>query len=79
MDNRRMKVIPSPKPLKPWKEALSKEGNTVRLPSLIRIVPSKYSPKASKGPRNKPHCLSTGAKSEAIIKCRSCMWQTVCK
>ena len=83
MDNRRMMgggLIPKPeKEVKPWKQALSKEGHTLRLPSHMQIKPSKYKPKASKGPRNTPHCLNSGVKNDTIVKCRSCLWQGVCK
>jgi hypothetical protein len=83
MDNRRMQgggLLPPPeKEVKPWKQGLSKEGHMLRLPTRMQIKPSKYKPKASKGPRNQPHCLNTSAKNEAIIKCRSCMWQGTCK
>jgi hypothetical protein len=64
---------------KPWKTHRTKDGAIIRLPSNFRVTPSKYNPKMSNGPRNTPHCLNNGFKSEAIIKCRSCMWQLVCK
>jgi hypothetical protein len=82
MDNRRMQggglFIPPEKEIPPWKQAKSKEGNTLRLPSRMQIKPNKYKPKTSKAPRNQPHCLAKGLKDENIIKCRSCLWSSVC-
>ncbi len=82
MDNRRMMgggMLPPQKETPPWKQAKSKEGHTLSLPARMQIKPSKYKPKTSKGPKNYPHCLNTNAKSDAIIRCRSCMWSGICK
>ena len=64
---------------KPWKSSKAENGAMVNVPSAMQVRPSKYLPKLSQGPRNKPHCLNNNLKNEALIKCRSCLFQLVCK
>jgi hypothetical protein len=74
-----MKIkIKPPKLPEPWKMTKTREGHMTMLPTRMRIKPNKYNPKAGPAPKNSPSCLNMGLKSGNIIKCNSCMWQSVC-
>jgi len=70
--------VPTKEP-PPWKFGKTKEGDPIFLPTRMRIKPNKYSPKAGHVPKHSPHCLGKGLKSDQIIKCRSCLWENLCK
>lgn len=60
-----------------WKFGLGRDGKTkLRLPSRMRVSPSKYKPGKGKKLKNQPRCYNLGPIS---LSCKTCLWKSICK